>query len=85
MKKFIQKKEFIKKRSIVTLILIFCYIIAYLARKGASYISPYLLEMYGATRMDWANLVAMTSAAYGIGKFILPYIADKAKKRRDAW
>jgi OPA family sugar phosphate sensor protein UhpC-like MFS transporter len=80
MEKFIQKKEFIKKRSVITLILIFCYIIAYLARKGASYISPYLLEMYGATKMDWANLVAMTSAGYGVGKFILPYIADKAKK-----
>jgi sugar phosphate permease len=60
-------------------ILISVYVVAYLCRKGASFAAPYLLDFFGASKMQWANLVALTSAAYGVGKFILPAVADKKK------
>jgi sugar phosphate permease len=73
-------KVLFSKRVWIFLGLMMIYIIAYLCRKAPAYCAPYLLEFFSATKMDWANIVALTSAAYGLGRFVLPYIADKYKK-----
>jgi sugar phosphate permease len=69
-----------QSKALTMTILILTYIVAYLCRRAASFVSPNLLEQFGASKIQWASLVALTSAAYGVGKFVMPNIADRFKK-----
>ena len=77
-----QKRKYILYSILAYTAVFFGYLAIYWVRKNFNIAQPYMKELYGFTNGQLGLIAAAFTIPYGIGKFVLGFMADQANAKR---